>query len=213
MKIIMCVTNKAINAFQQGKQAKQEILHSVIKVRHVIPYQLSQGLSELKGHEVLYRQSLQIQGLRAPNVLYSVCSYYSPWVKSLLIVLLKSLISWLRCVHHHKWGNPVKASWYQALLSGGESLSFCKGAWYHRPCVGGLLHSGFSTKCIYVQSKSTHPTILILLLGPILAITDNLEVLKTSTLSLVSYLENDRECPHHFDNEHFCHKMSLEIHF
>lgn len=65
---MMCETNKAINAFWQGKHAKQEILHSVTNVLHVIPYQVAQGLSELKGHKVLYRQSFQIWGLIAQNV-------------------------------------------------------------------------------------------------------------------------------------------------
>lgn len=43
MKIMICVTNKAINAFQQGKQAKQEILHSVTKVLHVTPLSALSG--------------------------------------------------------------------------------------------------------------------------------------------------------------------------
>ena len=51
----MCGTNKAINAFQQGKHTKQEILHSVTYVLSVIPYRFAQHLSELKGRKMLYR--------------------------------------------------------------------------------------------------------------------------------------------------------------
>lgn len=74
----MCGTNKAINAFQQRKHAKQEILHSVTNVLHVITYHFAQGLSELKGHKVLYRQSFQIQGLRAQNVLFQYVLSFLP---------------------------------------------------------------------------------------------------------------------------------------
>lgn len=67
---MMCGTNKAINAFPQGKRVKQEILHSETSVLHVIPNQFAQGLSELKGHKLLYRQSFQIWGLTDQNVLF-----------------------------------------------------------------------------------------------------------------------------------------------
>lgn len=44
--------------------------------------------------------------------------------------------------------------------------------------VSGLILSGLSTKCIYMHSKSPHPTILIFVLTLTLVITNNLEVFK-----------------------------------
>lgn len=92
-----------------------------------------------------------------------------------LITLLRSLLSWIRCVQA-----PCNTELFAGIDSPFLLPSTTDHVW-----VGGLQHSGLCTKHAYVHSGFAHPTTPIFVLAPILVITNNLKVFKSFILALI----------------------------